>query len=206
MNHTATTGALHNGGVSRWITTYRYLCLQPARSATAKMDSTILPVIGGIHSGAAPPLFLMLVGYFSSSSMAGKLSRAVPASVSDQRIVRPAFTPSTSPSPCSSLSLSRRVGAVTPSASCNSLEVGATGARKICTCPSRYSSRRTSSSFFEVSPGCHPSRCGCPPAQRYACQEHATHGRVTPVRLPGAPEPAQSAPEKHAENRSPHRS
>ena len=112
MNHTAATGALHNGGVSRWITTYRYLCLQPARSATAKMDSTILPVIGGIHSGAAPPLFLMLVVYSSSSSTAGKPSRAVPASVRDQRIVRPAFTPSTNPSPCSSLSLSRRVGAV----------------------------------------------------------------------------------------------
>ena len=162
MNHTAATGALHNGGVSRWITTYRYLCLQPARSATAKMDSTILPVIGGIHSGAAPPLFLMLVVYSSSSSTAGKPSRAVPASVRDQRIVRPAFTPSTKPSPCNSLSLSRRVGAVTPSTSCNSLEVGATGARKICTCPSRYSSRRTSSSFLEVSPGVPPVQVRLP--------------------------------------------
>lgn len=64
MNHTAATGALHNGGVSRWITTYRYLCLQPARSATAKMDSTILPVIGGIHSGAAPPCFYVCGLFF----------------------------------------------------------------------------------------------------------------------------------------------
>ena len=39
-------------------------------------------------------------GYSSSSSTAGKPSRAVPASVRDQRIVRPAFIPSTKPSPC----------------------------------------------------------------------------------------------------------
>ena len=101
-------------------------------------------------------------GYSSSSSTAGKPSRAVPSSVRDQRIVRPAFTPSTNPSPCSSLSLSRRVGAVTPSASCNSVEVGATGARKICTCPSRYSSRRTSSRYFEVSPGVPPVQVRLP--------------------------------------------
>ena len=108
MNHTAATGPYTNGGVSRWITTYRYLCLQPARSATAKMDSNDS---ASYRAGHIPvrslPCFYVCGLFFVVINGGAKPSRAVPASVRDQRIVRPAFTPSTSPSPRSSLGVHR---------------------------------------------------------------------------------------------------